>query len=124
MRDADLAELLNIEVSTVQYRRNKLGILPFTLRFNFKPEYIKLLGTIPDSNLAKQLGCSITLIRRKRLSLKIKKAFRLVKQTTKWTDESVSKLGTMPDNKIALKFGLSMSSVFKKRKALGIKSYK
>jgi len=55
---------------------------------------IRLLGTRPDAELARQFHCSLYSVARKRLSLKVP---YLAPHYRRWTPAELKLLGTMPD---------------------------
>lgn len=79
------------------------------------PEIESLLGTMPDSDIAKMVPCSQTTIRYKRESKGIP-AFRKFQ----WTPDLLDLLGKVSDTVVAEKAGISLTTVGKKRISLGI----
>ena len=75
-------------------------------------EEIRLLGTIPDWRVAKQVGTSILFVRRKRKELGIddwqplgNRPFKIKPSASGqdiWTEEAFDLLGAIPDDNLAL----------------------
>lgn len=89
-------------------------------------EVIALLGKKQDVELARMLGVSRMMIKRKRDSLNIPpcaiKACGYKRQSPfTWSEAALAMLGTEPDADVALKLGVSRHTVWRQRKQLGIK---
>jgi hypothetical protein len=101
------------------WRNRKLNLKRFLHLGNHGPlwtaEQVALLGTMPDDDLAAQLGKSINSVRLKHEKLGIPKPSKL-----HWTPEQVAMLGTLPDWVIAARTGRTLSAVTQKRIALQI----
>jgi len=82
-------------------------------------QFIPLLGTVSDSELARQSGFSRTTIQALRWRRGIKPFNR--REPVRWTPETLSLLGKESDSKIAELVGLSSASVARMRSMLGIK---
>lgn len=81
------------------------------------PEKDVLLGTMPDTKLAQQLGLrNREVVRRRRGQLGIP-SYR--ESTHPWTPENDALLGTMLDSELAKKLGVTRSQVWHRRKSLG-----
>jgi hypothetical protein len=78
-------------------------------------EQVALLGTMPDDDLAAQLGKSINAAHLKREKLGIPNPSKL-----HWTAEQIDLLGTLPDWEVAEKIGRTTNAVTLKRIALQI----
>lgn len=93
------------------------------MKFKWSAEEIALVGTAPDSEVAKKLGVSRMMVGRKRNELNIppypKKACGHGRELPfEWTEEALALLGTEPDMDVAMKLGISRQAVFRKRKLL------
>ena len=89
----------------------------------FPSENINLLGSMPDSKLAKLTGINIGTIKNKRNSLGIP-SFSRQRSTGDWTESNLALLGTMPDTELARKMGRTQHIVERKRNSLGIPAYR
>lgn len=87
-------------------------------RVEWSEDIVALLGTVPDSAIAKLLNCSSSLVSLKRLQLNIPPY-----SVELWTEKALSQLGKIPDIKIAKKFGISPAAVLKKRRKLQIEPF-
>jgi hypothetical protein len=81
----------------------------------------RLLGTMPDYKLAKQLDCSVGSVftRRVELGIKVFKSDRL----PYWTPENLALLGTMTDRDLARQLGCHVMTVVYQRNLRGIKAF-
>ncbi|MFO0806239.1 MAG: hypothetical protein U0791_24310 [Gemmataceae bacterium] len=77
-----------------------------------------MLGTAPDSVVARNLGRSHSIIGYRRRMLGIPN-FRPV-----WAAEADAMLGTMPDHAVAAILGKSITQVSNRRKELGIPAWR
>lgn len=87
------------------------------------PGVERLLGQVPDTKLAKNLGVDWRLVRRWRLERGIPAANPTGRVMHHWTPEEVALLGTMPDVELAKRLGLRVSSVCNARGGRGIPPY-
>jgi hypothetical protein len=73
------------------------------------PEQDKLLGTDPDADIGRRLGCNEVTVRARRVRLGIPATCHVVP----WTPEEDRLLGTLPDEELARKLGRSFDAVAK-----------
>lgn len=129
MPDTIVAIRLEVTVAIVRYRRAVLGIdayvppqvvsgEPRNEPYNWTPEQDQLLGTMHDTELARQLTIKHSTVTYRRLCLGIE-PYRTGGRID-WTDEMIRSLGTLPDNHIAAYFEIAPSSVKLKRLILNI----
>ena len=85
-------------------------------------EELALLGTIPDEEVAAQIGRTKMAVYLKRWELGRAKYLPPGGHAWRWRKEEVALLGTAPDEEIALKIGRTRRSVYQKRWSLGIAS--
>jgi hypothetical protein len=76
---------------------------------------IALLGQLPDAEVARKIGRTVSAVRQKREELGIPNP-----TTTHWNAEGIALLGTLPDAEVAQRLGRSVASVTRKRCKLGI----
>lgn len=76
--------------------------------YRWTPEKVALLGTRPDADLAKILGCKAFSVRDARRRYGIA---RFQSSLRVWTPEAIAMLGTMPDLELAVKLGVSRTAV-------------
>ena len=77
---------------------------------------IKLLGVLPDDEVAKQTGFSVDAVGRKRAKMGI-----LIRRPRRpWTESEDRLLGTEPDTKLAVRLKRSRADVRLRRIALGL----
>ncbi|MFL6202925.1 MAG: hypothetical protein ACJ76J_27475 [Thermoanaerobaculia bacterium] len=86
-------------------------------RCRWQPEEIALLGTAPDSEVARQVGRSALAVLTKRLALGMRVGRRF------WQPEEIALLGTAMDKQVAARLGRSTRAVLTKRLALGIPAF-
>jgi hypothetical protein len=79
------------------------------------PAAIALLGTMPDTQIAKRLGCNQTTVRAKRVRLGILSPGR-TKWTWKWGPWELGMLGKITDQQVSKITGRTLSEVVTKRK--------
>jgi hypothetical protein len=87
-------------------------------------EQLALLGTMPDEEVAAQIGRTACAVGVKRRLLGIGKYRPLGFPGRLWTEEEVSLLGTAPDKEIARRIGRTAWGVYTKRREMGIPSYR
>jgi len=76
------------------------------------PEDIALIGTMPDSDLARQLGYPYYVVVHKRTQLKI--PYRKPRYTL-WKAHELKWLGKLSDEKVAKRTGRPITAVHEKR---------
>ena len=78
---------------------------------------LRLLGRIPDKEVARRLGLSLhhVVVERRRQGLRSSQPADPVL----WTEERLAALGTVPDARLAKEWGISGGSVALKRQELG-----
>ena len=83
----------------------------------WRPEERKLLGTMPDSEVARALNRTERAVKRTRQKLRI-----LAYQSPfhRWTPEEEQLLGTLPDAEVAARTGHPLSGVIQRRHKLHI----
>ena len=81
----------------------------------WRPEERKLLGTMPDSEVARVLNRSEKAVWRRRQKLRI-----LAYQSPfhRWTPEEEHLLGTLPDAEVVARTGHPLSGVIQRRRTL------
>jgi hypothetical protein len=84
------------------------------------PVEIALLGTAPDTEIAKRLDVSASAVARKRTQLGI--APRSTQGLTRWGLTEMSMLGRYCDSQVAELTGRPLKEVVAKREMLGIKT--
>ena len=123
--DAALSRKLDLHVSTVLKKRQKLGITasrpPKTIHWT--PAIFALLGKIPDGEIARTYGMNILSVQQKRVSRGIQCYARKSKTWHYWTKKEIALLGKMPDGEVALRTGINKASVYWKRCKLKIPSF-
>lgn len=131
MSDEDVAKAIGGKKETVCAKRNALKIKAFKSKvgltkgrprpnFLWTEDKLNLLGTMPDRQLAVQLGLANTTIARKRRSLGIAgQKSKLLPVVI--PQEFVQKLGALSDQTIAAELGVSGSVISRIRTRLGIK---
>ena len=88
-------------------------------RINWTPEFIALLGKVPDAELAEKMGCSVWRVGVARRSKGIPAHRKSV-----WTAEKEMVLGKAFDCEVAQRLGISKNTVLLARKAKGILRYR
>ena len=133
--DQDIAALLGTTVEAVQHRRSQFGIAPCARQMRqtllakskqlrragghfgkYDPNEDKLMGTMPDRELALRLGRTHKAVEARRIHLGIPK---FDPRIHKWTAEEDALLGVEADGQIASRLGLSISAVAHRRRRLG-----
>ena len=120
--DEEAARRTGRTSSAVAIRRRKLGAL-FRRRSSWTPDQDRLLGTKTDIALSQILKIHRSVIRRRRLQLKIppfeeRTAFR------PWSASEDSLLGTAPDPQLAKVLGRTRASVQMRRLQLHLPSFR
>lgn len=85
--------------------------------YEWTPEQVSLLGTIPDSHLAERWGMLPNTVAKARIARGIA-AFQFQRR---WTQEEREMLATYSDSQACKLLGRSLGSVQAERRALGIK---
>jgi len=85
------------------------------------PQESKLLGELPDAELARRIGTRTAEVSKKRASMGISPSS--LSKRLKWTPENLALLGTRTDNEVARIMNGSSGRVAAKRLSLGIESY-
>lgn len=130
MSDHDVAERIGGKAETVLAKRQAMGVKPFKPEtspikgkprpnFDWNDETVKLLGTMTDSELAKQLGLANTTVAAKRRSLGIPGRNERLPEIV-IPPNLRRKLGKWSDALIASKLGVAGSAVSRYRRKLGI----
>jgi hypothetical protein len=88
--------------------------------YEWKKSDLKRLGTIPDDELAMELGLSYQFIAQKRVSLGIPV---LRRSQLRWTEQVIKKMGVVSDAELAKELGCSTTLVALKRNELHIPAY-
>jgi len=91
------------------------------MAIDWTEELTSRLGTLPDTQLAREIGCSHGVVMKKRHELGIQAC--LGTRRTDWTEYD-ELLGTMTDKELAKVIGCSFNTVFRRRKKLGTKSFR
>ena len=78
---------------------------------------VKLLGTMPDQDLARRIGRSFAAVRVRRYQLGLPNQNPLWKS---WTEKDMALLGKFTDQEVSTRTGHSVGSVKYKRLQLGI----
>src|ERR1019366_9772042 len=101
-------------------RRRKLGILgfqPYPPSRPWTPAEHQLLGTLPDSQLAAQLGRSWWAVAKRRFRYQVPPFGPKFKP---WPPAHLRLLGKIADAEVSLRSGRSKTAVQTKRRKLGI----
>jgi len=128
MVDQDIAEKLGCTVAAIRNRRHLLEIprcrntISAANKVEWTPALDALLGTIPDSDLAKMMGCSRASVYTRRRQLGIPRSIQSLTPVNKfvWTSEIDAQIGTIADQQLAEKLGVTRNTVGKRRRLLGI----
>jgi hypothetical protein len=123
---ADILRCVPLRPEAVEKLRQQALTLNLAsnLKFGYQgprwtPEQIKLLGTAPDDDVAKQVGRTIGAVRVMRTRLGITDFGQHY-----WSAEQIASLGTDSDKEIAKLLGRSPQAVASKRRALKIRLIK
>lgn len=78
---------------------------------------LRLLGRLPDTEVARRLGLSLhhVVVERRRQGVRAARPAEPVQ----WTEERLAALGTVPDARLAKEWGISAGSIALKRQELG-----
>jgi hypothetical protein len=134
---AQLRTALNVELGAsqrgkklppdqVERRRRtalELGLQPLPQRPGGRPwtrQELKLLGKMPDAELAARIGRTRNAVRVMRGRLGLPDPLGPWHPEGGWTAEELQLLGTVPDGELAARFGRSEAAVRMKRHTLGI----
>jgi hypothetical protein len=96
--------------------KKEIKMQPWTLA------HVNLLGTVPDSTIARIRGTTISPVAFKRKNLGIPACNS--KRSAPWTPELLALFGTMPDRKIAQLRETVVSAVTSKRRTTGTLSWR
>jgi hypothetical protein len=120
MSDAELARKLKRTVSSIENRRQRLGIRAANPGWRrFTPEEDALLGTMPDAEIARRTGRHWSSVQARRYLLGIK---WVNPNKREWTEEELRRLraGKEPDETLARAFNRTPKAILSKRLALHI----
>ncbi len=122
--DSEIAKKYGISRRSVFNKRKELDILPAdgvpnrgTPLVNWTPELDALLGTMPDVELAEQLGVNRHVVFKRRVKLGLPRY-------SVWTNTALSMLGTMTDKELAELLGVHETTVLYQRVQRGIGPYR
>ncbi len=82
----------------------------FHRTFGWKPAELRLLGKLPDAEVARRTGRTVEAVRSKRAKLKLPNP-----ESPAWTPDELALFGKLPNAEIARRTGRSLSSVASKR---------
>lgn len=125
--DTQIAERLGIHRRYVMLKRRELGIANPTVAQNesrWTPEIVKLIGRVPDSEIAARLKCDPGTVAEYRYRHDIELTARQRAPRVKWTPSMLKRLGTKPDQQLATELGLSPQAVTYRRNKEGIPQYR
>ena len=92
------------------------------LRLRWPSKFLRLLGRMPDANLARTMGVSLDAVRDERRRRGIE-PFQPQRPAIQWTAGMIRLFGTDNDARVAEKLGLPAYLVAHKRQRLGIPPY-
>jgi hypothetical protein len=121
MPDTEVAARIKRNVVAVLKRRHRLQIpnrVPAGHVWTRKQ--IALLGTLPDTDVARRLGCPAYVATFKRWSLKIPRAQKPGTNANPWTPAEIKLLGTLPDEEVARRISRSVGAVIQRRELLHV----
>jgi len=127
--DREIANFLNRSPEAVAARRLILGIsLSPKARLRRAPHRwtrreLRFLGRFSDADVAKRIGCSVLMVYKKRLKLRISLRRDLL-QTKPWTAEEDKLVGTMPEKELARRLARSLVAITHRRIKLGRPVYR
>ena len=101
----------------------ELGLQPLPQRPGGRPwtrQELKLLGKMPDAELAARIGRTKNAVRVMRVRRGLPNPLGPWHPEGDWTAEELQLLGTVPDGELAARFGRSEAAVCMKRHTLGI----
>lgn len=116
MPDTDLAEKLGRGSMGVFHKRSQMGVAKFEVG-RWTPESLAMLGTMPDSEVAKIVGLQQPAVSRKRRNMGIGS---YLQRKTAHVDWDSLPLGQDTDLAIAERLGVSEPVVKRARNARGI----
>lgn len=123
--DAEVARMLGLPVHAVNYRRRMLGIEPYMPPARarqgrrWRAWELRLLGKVPDPEVARRLRVSVSVVVYKRRCLGIPSCGNWGRRI-EWTPELVAALGRISDAEIARRYRISKPSIQAKRQELWI----
>lgn len=103
--------------SSLEYRLLELNKHKGIEVYDWKEDDLKLVGTLPDPQVARQLGCSVQTVVTKRKELG---RAPVGPTPIDWTKEMDALLGKVPDAEIARTYDISHGAVALRREKLGI----
>ncbi len=139
LSDLALSKRFGIALSSIRSRRVKFGIPGTTGRrtgaaapqFDWTEETDSLLGTAPDTTLARRLGVTPATVRYRREKLGVGPFVPPPLPPTdpagdpyEWSDETDALLGTMHDTLLAKRLGVNHSTVTYRRMELGVQPFR
>lgn len=128
LSDKDLAIKIGCKTQAVRDRRRERGIDPCCAEDRLpKGKYDwsrwdPKLGTMADVDLAAQIGCDKSVVRRRRSSLGISPYFHSTSKVD--LDVWVPRMGKESDSSIARKAGCAQTTVTRRRNELGIPPFR
>lgn len=130
--DRDVARQIGRSQGTVRHKRHTLNIPSLTPMRRWTEAENRLLGTLPDAELAgrlnrgitdlevaQRLGCPQNIVRHKRITLGIRACHPLTSYRL-WTPAENKLLGTQPDSDIGRRLNRTRASVIRRRHLLKI----
>ena len=121
MFDEQAAKIIGCSTASVTNRRNKLNIQSYLSKLREKkrkelgPKIDPLLETMPDKDIAEEVGCAYSYVKKYRKSLNIP-AYK----TNEIPQEVVELLGKVSDNELSKKYGYTRDALHKERLARNI----
>ena len=106
-----------LSLGTIMKKRSK----PTKAKHDWLPQESKLLGELPDAELARRIGIRTAEVSKKRASMGIDPSS--LSKRLKWTPKNLALLGTRTDNEVARIMNGSSGRVAAKRLSLGIESH-
>lgn len=117
MPAAEASRQFSVSESFVRRLRAEYGVKGEDGRFRWTPELLSRLGTVPDAELAAELGLVAETVGQRRRKEGVP---TLVPGW--WRPEEVALLGAEPDREVAVRLGRSLHAVRGKRRLMGIAS--
>jgi DNA-binding CsgD family transcriptional regulator len=130
----EIQRLTGLSQKTIRDLRRKHGI---EMGRHWSPKLLARLGKEHDKSIARGLGVSESVVRKKRKSLGVQSFRRTrgtrrrvavrrvpVKAKFRWPAKLVARLGKVPDGKIARLAGISKERVARERKRRGIEAFR
>lgn len=105
----------------MRYKRIELGIPFRNPRYEiWKPDQLALLGELPDEEVARCTGHSLTSVRHARTKRHV---FSVRRAAPDWRPEEEALLGTAPDEEIAARLNRTIGAVRLRRVNKGIPAW-